>query len=78
VFNVFDDKLSEFKSWPLMVPIYKFEDLADDEMYLKKNVRKIFAANGLVRPHFKEKVSEFVRGALEKSQASSSGSVKYS
>jgi hypothetical protein len=71
VFNVFDDKLSEFKSWPLMVPIYQFEDLADDEMYLKKNVRKIFAANGLVHPHFKEKVLEFVRNAVERSHTSS-------
>jgi hypothetical protein len=71
VFNVFDDKLSEFKSWPMMVPVYKFKDLADDEMYLKKNVRKIFVANGLVHPHFKEKVSEFVRNALGKSQTSS-------
>ncbi len=54
-----------------MVPIYQFEDLADDEMYLKKNVRKIFAANGLVHPHFKEKVLEFVRNAVERSHTSS-------
>ncbi len=78
MFNVFDDQLSQFKSSPLMVPIYQFEDLADDELYLKKNVEKIFAANGLVHPHFQDKVSEFVRAAVGKSQPNSPASMKHS